>query len=148
MGHFGGIIGEFKKHRGLGVGISNTAATGFGGIINDLLRTDGITHNPTFVICRHLRNIGILAKPTPEIAADSGYRIRKGARQKVKQRFFFDGIHVPGNQFSINQRLQQAGFIFAHTAQAPSAVFYDTAMAAQIAFDFAPVKRLIQIGFH
>jgi hypothetical protein len=57
----------------------------------------------------------------------------------VKQRLFFDGIHVPGDQFAINQRLQFAGLIFAHTTQAPTAVFYHAAMAAQIAFDLTVV---------
>jgi hypothetical protein len=87
------------------------------------------------MISGHLGNIGILAKPAAKVTAHGGNRIRKSARQKMKQGFFFDGIHMPGNDFTINQRVKFAGLILAHAAFTPSAIFYHATMAAQVAFD-------------
>jgi hypothetical protein len=85
------------------------------------------------MIGRHLGNIGILAKFAPQVAADGGDGIRKRAREKMKQGFFFDRINMAGDNFAINQlnqRLQHAGLVFSNAAFPPAAFFYDAAMAA------------------
>jgi hypothetical protein len=82
------------------------------------------------VIDRHLGNVGILAKFASEVAPHGGNRIGKGARQKMKQRFFFDGVHMPRNDFSINQGVQRTVLILANAAFTAVARFYHAAMAA------------------
>jgi hypothetical protein len=82
------------------------------------------------MIGRHLGNIGVLAKPAPQVAADGGDGIRKRAREKMKQGFFFDRINMTGDNFAINQGMQHAGPVFANAAFPPAAFLYNAAMAA------------------
>jgi hypothetical protein len=82
------------------------------------------------MIGRHLGNIGVLAKPAPEVAADGGDGIRKRAREKMKQGFFFDRINMTGDNFAIDQSKQHAGLVFSNAAYSPTAFFYDAPMAA------------------
>ena len=53
----------------------------------------------------------------------------------MEQGFFFDGIHMTGNGFAIDQSQQRAGSVLSNGADPPTAFFDDTSMAAQIAFD-------------
>jgi hypothetical protein len=87
------------------------------------------------VIGGHLGNIGVLTKPAPQVATDRSNGIRKRARQKMKQGFFFDGINMTGDGFAIDQSQQHAGPVFSNAAYSPAAFFYDAPMAAQVAFD-------------
>jgi hypothetical protein len=66
----------------------------------------------------------------------------------MKQGLFFDGINVPGNKFTVNQRLQDTARIFPHAANSPTAVFDHTAMTAKIAFHLVVLKGIIKVGFH
>jgi hypothetical protein len=66
----------------------------------------------------------------------------------MKQRFFFDGINVPGNQFTINQCLQVSGRIFANAAYAAATVFDHTTMTAKMAFDLVFLQRIVEVSFH
>jgi hypothetical protein len=50
---------------------------------------------------------------------------------------------MAGDNFAINQCVQNAGPVFANTAFPPSAFLYDAAMAAQVAFDFLVFQRFI-----
>jgi hypothetical protein len=53
----------------------------------------------------------------------------------MKQRLFFNGIDVPGNDLSVNQCFQNTCPVFPNTAYAPTTALYITAMVAKIAFD-------------
>jgi hypothetical protein len=62
-----------------------------------------ILSHDTGLVQRHLADIGVLAEKTSEIASHRGNGISTASRKKVKKGFFFDGVTVPGNNFSINQ---------------------------------------------
>jgi len=66
----------------------------------------------------------------------------------MKQRFFFNGINVPGNEFAVNQTFQNAGLIFPDIAYTAVPFFDDTAMIAKIASDISVFKGFVKISFH
>jgi hypothetical protein len=100
------------------------------------------------VIGGHLSDIGVLAKLAAKVAANRRNGVRKGAGQKMKQGFFFDGINVPGNEFAVNQCLQDTARIFTNAANSPTTVFDHTAMTAKVALDLVVLKGFIKVGFH
>jgi hypothetical protein len=101
-----------------------------------LLRRAAVTQDGSRVIRRHLGDIRILAKPAAKITPHRGNGVGKAARQKMKERFFFDGINVPGDDLAVHQGFQHSGLIFPDTANTASTFFYHTAVTAQIAFNF------------
>jgi hypothetical protein len=107
-----------------------------------------VPYDSSLAIGGHLSDVGILAKTAAEVAADGGNGIRKGPGKEMKQRFFFNGINVPGYELTVDQGLQNAGLVFAHTAYPAATVFDYTAMAAKVAFNLVFLKPFIKVGFH
>jgi hypothetical protein len=58
----------------------------------------------------------VLAVEAAEVAAHRGNGIRPAAGHKMKERFFFDGITIFGNQPTVHQAVQRALLIFPHPA--------------------------------
>ena len=65
----------------------------------------------------------------------------------MKQWFFFNGINVPGNEFAVNQGLQDTARIFTNAANSTTTVFDHTTMAAKGAFHLVVLKGFIKVGF-
>ena len=148
MGQPGGLIGKFKKNRGLGIGVGNAFAASLLSRLNHFPGRAAAAHDGALVIGGHLGDIGILAESAPKIAAHRGNGVRQGIGQKMKQGFFFDGINMPGNQITVNQGFEDTIPVFAHRAYSAAAVFDHTAVAAQIAFDFFVLQRFPETSFH
>ncbi len=62
----------------------------------------------------------------------------------MKQGFFFDGVAVPGNNFSINQTEKGPCLVFPYAAKAPFTLFNDTEMITESALDFIVAQFFIQ----
>ena len=148
MGQAGRLIGKFEKNCGLGIGVGNAPATPLLGCRDDFPGGDLAAHNGPLMIGGHLGNIGILTEPAAKIAAHRGDGIRKGVGKKMKQRLFFNGINVPGNQFAVYQGFQGTLAVFTHRANTPATIFNNAAVAAKVAFDLVVLLRLPKIGFH
>ena len=49
-----------------------------------------------------LGNLPVLAEGAPEVTSERGHRKREGAREEIKEGFFFDWVYVRGNHFTID----------------------------------------------
>jgi hypothetical protein len=113
---------------------------------------DGCSHNDfgcrilshdTVQVQGHLADVGILAEKTSEIASHRCNGIGPAPRKKVKQRFFFNGVAVPGNDFSIHQAQKGSGTVFPYTAQAPVAIINHAEMMAELALHLVVAQLYI-----
>ena len=116
--------------------------------MDNVSRGGDISNDHPISIRRHLSNICILTKTALEVASHRSDGIRETPREKMIQRFFFDGIDVTGNNPTVHSGFQSAPSVLSNTAYAPEPVFYDTAVIAEIAFDCRVLKRLIKIRVH
>ena len=76
MSQPGGLIGKFKKNRGLGIGVRNAPATALLSCLNHFPGRAAAAHDGAFVIGGHLGDIGILTEAAAKIAAYRGNGIR------------------------------------------------------------------------
>jgi hypothetical protein len=61
----------------------------------------------------------------------------------MEKGLFFDGIHIPGDQFAIDQTGQNALSVFPDPADPPSDALNEAAMAAQVALDLERVQAIV-----
>jgi hypothetical protein len=148
MSQLGGLIGKFKKYRGLGVGVCDAPAPASLGRIHHFPGCAAGPQYRAFAIGGHLSNVGILAKAASKVAADGGNGIRKCSGKEMKQRFFFNGINVPGYEPTVYQGFKNAGLVCAHIAYPSAAVFDCTTMAAKVAPYIISLKSFIKVCFH
>jgi len=81
----------------------------------------------------HLRDIGILTKETPKIASYSCNGIGKRAREKVIEGLLFNRIHVLGNDFAIDQGVEDSITVFPYPTYAFFGRLYETMVIAEVA---------------
>jgi hypothetical protein len=86
----------------------------------------------------------VLAEITTEIASHSGYGIGTGCRINMKERFFFDGVNVFGNQRSVNKRVKDTVPIFSYTADTPSIRLNRTSVRAQVTAHLPTFKFFVK----
>src|SRR5712671_761400 len=93
------------------------------------------------------RNIPVLAEEAAHVAARGAHAEDAGSRQKVIQRFFFDGVDLQGGGGAVSQAVKFAAFIDADKTEA-SLARIDVAVAwAKIAVDAAVGFRFPPTGF-
>ncbi len=102
-----------------------------------------IADDHPIAIRRHLGNICVLTKTALEVASHRSDGIRETPRQKMIQRFFFNGVDIACNKPSVNQSVKNPFTVFPDTAYSPTTLFYDAPMVAKIAFDLVLLQRLI-----
>ena len=66
----------------------------------------------------------------------------------MKQMLFFNGIDVPGHEFTVDQSLQDTGLVFANAAYPPATLWDYTTMAAKVALYLVFLKLFIKGCFH
>jgi hypothetical protein len=147
MSQFGGLIGKFKKYRGLGIGVCDAPAPTSLGRIHHFPGCAAGPQYRAFAIGGHLSNVGILAKAAFKVAANGGNGIGKRSGKEMKQRLFFNGINVPGYELTVDQGLQNASLVFTHIAYPSAAVFDYTTMAAKAAPYLVFLKPFIKVCF-
>ena len=96
----------------------------------------------------HLRNLPVLAERTLHIASHRAYGQGLGARKKMIERFFFDGVDVDGGDFAIHQVDQTSAFVFVYTAHAGLTFAQLAVVAAQFAANASAFQFVVKLGKH
>jgi len=97
----------------------------------------------------HLGNLPVLTEVALEIAAQGGDGIGKSAGKKVVERFFFDGVDIPGDEFAVGMGEKRPAPVLADLADAPSVLRDPAKVAAEKAgylpvFEFLIEERFFQ----
>src|SRR6267142_414172 len=92
-------------------------------------------------------NVPVLAEEAAHVATGGAHAEDAGSRQKVVQRFFFDGVDLQGSGGAVSQAIEFAAFIDADKTET-SLAGIDVAMAwAKIAVDATIGFRFPPTGF-
>jgi hypothetical protein len=107
MGQFRAIVSVFIIDDRIGISIGDRGALIFIRLGNKpfgrtIIRLD------ILILGIRLRNLPVLAVLTMKIAADGRYRKNTAARQKMKERFFFDRVDMDGAGIAIDDGSQHA----------------------------------------
>jgi hypothetical protein len=92
--------------------------------------------------------IGILTEKAFKITSHRGNGKGKTPRKKMKERFFFDGVDMPGYELAVHKCLQYTGSIFTDIAYASLSLFDDTALVAEVALDAFVLEGFKKISIH
>ena len=60
----------------------------------------------------------------------------------MKQRFFFDGVGVVGDEAAVDQGVERAGSVFADPADSPPARIDGALVGAEVALDLVIAQRV------
>jgi len=95
---------------------------------------------------RQLGNLKVLTMLALYITAHCGNGLRPAAGEKMEQGLFLDGVHILGNDFPVDQRIQNTIPVFPDHANAAFAGIDDTAMGAEIALHLIVFHPVIKSG--
>jgi hypothetical protein len=141
----GCIIHILKKNNGLCVGVRNAWAV-------VLKRTgDNILGRQVKVLDlfgAHLRDLPVLTELAVDIAPGCGDGESRGVRQKMEERFFFDGVYHGGAGLSIDQSIISSADILSDSTVASFFITKFAIARTELAFDFPVGQFLIIPRFH
>ena len=161
-GQYSRIVEVFKENSRFIVGVGDRGDTPLHAEPHDLLwhqliaiAGDLILSQGTVVLfpqalaqrAAHLRDVPVLAKATPKVAADGADGKDVGARQEVIERFFLDGVNMGCRRPPISQEVQLASLVLPDAADASLSFLDDTSLLAGFAADGTVAYRLVQARF-